>query len=70
VADELDAWKRTVSSVPDEELLALQNADCLGLSSLALERWNALICVVEEEIRRRSLNDQPSVTEGGTTFKD
>jgi hypothetical protein len=66
MSDELEAWRRTVSCVPDEELLAIQNAECLGLRSLASERWNALICVIEEEIRRRSLNDPPSVTEDRT----
>jgi hypothetical protein len=61
MSDELETGGRTVSSVSDEELLAIQNAECLGLRNLASERWNALICVVEEEILRRSLNNQPSL---------
>lgn len=53
--DDVEVWKERIRCAPDEDLLALRDADYLGLRSLAFEKWTVVIQATEAEIQLRGL---------------
>ena len=49
-------WRDVIRRAPDEELLALHEADYLGFVRVESGHWRAVFDAVEDELRRRRVN--------------
>ena len=49
-------WREVIRRAPDEELLALREADYLGFIQVKSEHWRAVLDAIKDEMQRRGLN--------------
>jgi hypothetical protein len=50
-------WREVIRRAPDEELLALHEADYLGLIRMESGHWRDVFDAAEEELRSRGVNE-------------